>query len=58
MYDPEARESITLMKLDYIPSGLDVFFTSIPPSMTPYVLLSSEQSLSEAQVTDPSRFVV
>ena len=53
-YDPVARETVSLMKFDYLPSGFDVYFSSISPSDTPYVLLADQDSLSEAEITNPS----
>ena len=55
-YDPEGRVSVSLMKLDYQPSGFDVYFSSASPSAASYALLADQDSLSESEVTNPARY--
>lgn len=54
-YDPVSRESVEFLELPGQEAEVGVFYTATSPALTPYLVLASEQQVSEAQVTDPSQ---
>ena len=57
VYDTSAKQTTTLEKFTFLPSALAAYFTSKVQGTVPYAIVSDGASISEIEVSNPSRYV-